>query len=314
MEISFALDDPELLGSFFQGDSWRNWKAIVRAASGESLTAEEETFFKSVAGDRNPPTAPVRELWCLSGRRSGKDSVASAIATIMAASFDPSPLRPGERAVVALLAVDRNQSKILRNYIRGYFSNVPALQDMVVRENDTGLELSNSVDIEITTSDYRSVRGRTYLCIVLDEIALWRGEDNTTNPDTEIYSALRPGMSTLKGSLLIGISSVYRRSGLAYERWSKYFGKDDARYLIILAPSAALNPTLDLAEVEAAMADDPASARADYLSQWRDDLSSYISRDLIENCVDKGVTVRPYNSKFKYYGFDELVSGDVRSR
>ena len=84
---------------------------------------------------------------------------------------------------------------------------------------------------------------------------------------------------------------------------------DSDRYLVILAPSAALNPTLDLAEVEAAMADDPASARADYLSQWRDDLSSYISRDLIENCVDKGVTVRPYESRFKYFAFDDPSQG-----
>jgi len=218
-------------------------------------------------------------------------------------------LRPGERATVALLAVDRNQSKVLRNYIKGYFAQVPSLQEMIIRENDTGLELSNSVDIEITTSDYRSVRGRTYLCVVMDEIALWRGEDNTSNPDTEIYSAIRPGMATLPESLLIGISSVYRRSGLAYERWARYFGKDDARYLVILAPSASLNPTLDLGEIEAAMADDPASARADYLSQWRDDLSAYISRDLLEACVDKGLSVRPYESRHRYYAFDDAAQG-----
>jgi hypothetical protein len=61
------------------------------------MSAAERTFFRSVA-DRGPPVRPVRELWCCTGRRSGKASIASLIAAHVAALFDQGHrLRPGER-------------------------------------------------------------------------------------------------------------------------------------------------------------------------------------------------------------------------
>jgi len=43
----------------------------------------------------------VRELWCAVGRRGGKDSIASAIATYTATTIDWTPyLRPGEKATI----------------------------------------------------------------------------------------------------------------------------------------------------------------------------------------------------------------------
>jgi hypothetical protein len=58
------------------------------------------------------------------GRRSGKDSAASIIATFMAMTFKPqeAKLRPGERATVACLACDRDQANIVRKYIAGLVS------------------------------------------------------------------------------------------------------------------------------------------------------------------------------------------------
>ncbi len=35
----------------------------------------------------------------------------------------------------------------------------------------------------------------------------------STNQDAEVIAALRPGMATVRGSLLLGISSPYARRG-----------------------------------------------------------------------------------------------------
>jgi hypothetical protein len=91
-------------------------------------------------------------------------------------------LRGGERAVVMCLAVDREQSRIVLNYVRSYFADIPYLSAMVRRETRDGLELDNGVDIVVATNNYRSVRGRSIVCTIFDEVAFWRSE-NSAAPD-----------------------------------------------------------------------------------------------------------------------------------
>jgi hypothetical protein len=57
------------------------------------------------------------------------------------------------------------------------------------------------------------------------------------------------------------------------------------------------------------LAEDPESARADYLSQWRDAVAVYLSRDLVEAAVDKGVTVWPHDRRHRYFSFIDASSG-----
>ena len=78
-----AIDDPNLLGDFFLGKSWDPWRAVLKGAHAEQLSESERAFFRKVAG-RDPPAHRVRELWIKAGRRAGKDSIASAIATVAA--------------------------------------------------------------------------------------------------------------------------------------------------------------------------------------------------------------------------------------
>jgi hypothetical protein len=312
MDIGAAFTDPRVFGPWFHGPSWDGWRAVLRGAFGERMTKAETAFFRSVAG-REPPGRRMREIWCIAGRRCGKDSIASAIAAHVAASFQPAGrLRPGERALVACLAVDRAQAQTVLGYTRSYFTELPALRAMVTRETDDGFALSNGVDIAIATNDYRSIRGRTVLCVIMDEVAYWRSE-HSSSPDKEVYRAIRPGMATLPEAMLVAITTAYRRGGLAYERWSKHFGRDGASVLVIHAPSSALNPLLPQSEIDEALAEDPEAARADYLSEWRDDLSSYIPRDLIEAAVDVGVTVRPHDPQRRYTAFIDASSGQKDS-
>jgi hypothetical protein len=134
MNIIRAFDDPDLFGKFFTGESWDGWRSVLKAAFALPMTEADTAFFKSVAGDRDAPTQAVREFWAVVGRRGGKDSVASAIAAYTAATFTGQhKLRPGEKAVVVCLAVDREQAKVLLNYIRSYFTDVDLYQVSLIR-------------------------------------------------------------------------------------------------------------------------------------------------------------------------------------
>ena len=161
LNIIAALDDERLFKPWFRGESWNGWRVVLKAAYGLPLTDDEIIFFKSIAGGREPPDRQVRELWLICGRRAGKDSIASVIAAHTAALFNQRDrLRRGERALIACLAVDRNQSRIILDYIKSYFVDIPMLASLVTRSTAIGFQLRNSVDIEVSTNSFRSIRGR----------------------------------------------------------------------------------------------------------------------------------------------------------
>jgi hypothetical protein len=293
MNIITALDDPDLFGRFFPGDSWSGWRTILKATFGLPMDQTETSFFQSVAGNRLAPTKTVRELWAIVGRRGGKDSVASAVAAFAAATFDQQhKLRPGERAVVALIAVDRDQSKIILEYIRSFFVEIPLLAGMLERETQFGFELNNRVDITIITNNFRSIRGRAVLLAIFDECAFYRDESSSA-PDEELYRAITPALASLApGSMIIGISSPYRKSGLLFKKFKQHFGQD-GEVLIIQAPTRTLNPTIPQELIDREIAEDPAAKRAEYLAEWRDDIGGWLAIETIEAAVDRGVAVRP---------------------
>jgi hypothetical protein len=141
-----------------------------------------------------------------------------------------------------------------------------------------------------------------------DECAFWRDENSAT-PDVETYRAIMPSLATLPGSMLVGISSPYRKSGLLFERWKKFFGKGDDDTLVIQAPSLALNPSLDPAIVAQAYEADPAAARAEWGGEFRDDIGTFVPAELIESAVDAGVMVRPPRPGVFYRAFVDAASG-----
>jgi hypothetical protein len=188
------------------------------------------------------------------------------------------------------------------------FADIPMLAQMVARETADGFQLSNGVDVVVATNSYRAARGRTVLCAIFDEVAFWRS-DQTATPDTETYRAVKPGMATLASeAVLVGISSPHRKSGLLHERFRKHYGRDGG-VLVIKAPTAALNPSMDPAIIAAALEDDPFAARADWLAEFRDDLAGYADIEVIQATVDRGVTLRPPRPGVAYTSFCDPSGG-----
>jgi hypothetical protein len=310
VNILEAMGDPNLFGPWFEGETWGGWECVLRAAYALPMTDRQKAFFRTIAGERKPPARRVKELWIVSGRRAGKDSIASLIGAFTAALFDEMHrLRPGERPLVACYAVDREQAAIVLGYMRAMFTDIPLLRALVARETQDGFALTNGVDLVVSTNSYRAARGRPVLVAIFDEVAYWRSE-LTSTPDLETYRAVRPGMATLSSmAMLVGISSPYRKAGLLYEKFKKHFGRDDDNVLVIKAPTAALNPSLDESIIAEALEDDPVAARADWLGEFRDDIAGFVDVALIEAAVDGGVTVRPPRDGVMYKGFVDISGG-----
>ncbi len=307
LSIVDALDSEALFKPWFAGPSWSPWRAVLRATYGLPLSKAERAIFRSVA-DRDPPKSRVREFWAICGRRAGKDSVASAIAAHSAAFFqDGDRLRPGERALVLCVACDRDQARIVLNYIKGYFET-PLLKPMITRETRDGLELSNGVDIAVVTNDFRAVRGRPILCAVLDEVAYYRDENSAT-PDVELLRAIEPGLLTLPSAMLIGISSPYRRSGILFEKWKRHYGQAGDDVLVVRAASRTMNPTLSIAAIDRALAEDRAAASAEYLAEWRSDIEGVFTQEALDAAVMAGRLELPAREGVTFTAFADPSGG-----
>jgi hypothetical protein len=313
IDIVSAMNHPHLFQQWFPGDSWDGWRSVLRAAYALPMTDADVAFFKSVAGDRDPPTKRVRELWIVGGRRSGKDSVASLILAFSAALFNgQNKLRPGETATCALLACSRDQSQIIHQYTRSYFEIIPPFRELVKRETASGFQLTNGVDVVVATNSFRSLRGRALLVGILDECAFYMDE-NSARPDIATYRALVPAMATLmdSGAMLVGISTPHKQSGLLFQKYKDHFGKE-GDILVIQSPSRTLNPTLPIEIIEEAMVDDPIAAAAEWMAEWRSDIAGYVSLELLEACTDLKIVVREPIPGVRYFAFIDSASGSGR--
>ena len=217
-----AMWDPKLFGPFFtQLDSWRMWIVVLKAIFALPFDEAELAAFQRYTGRKVPFAAPVREANLICGRRSGKSFIAALIATYCAAFRDYSKyLSPGETAIVLVLAVDKAQAQVIFRYVVAFFTEIPFLQRLVVSQSAESLELSNGIAIEVHSSSFRGVRGRTIVAALCDEISFWRSEDSA-NPDKETLIAIRPGMATIPNALLLCLSSPYARTGALYEAYGK---------------------------------------------------------------------------------------------
>lgn len=276
-------------------------------------------MFTVLTGRAEAPTETATEAWFIMGRRSGKDvkvaSIATYLATIGASRFRfQKRLKPGERGVVQVLAVDRDQARVCLGYLKAMFEK-PMLAPLVKSNAIDGIELTNRLSIEITTNDQRRVRGRTVVAAVFDGVAHWRGDDSA-NPDEAIYQAVKPAMATMMpGAMFVGISSPHARTGLLYRKYRDHFGKD-GDVLVAKAPTWVMNPTVarDSKIVCDAFDSDAAWAAAEYGAEFRSDIEAFLSRDVLEACVDVGIHERPADrSRFRYLAFTDPSGGSADS-
>ena len=303
------MESPDLLGSEFQGPTWGAWKAVLKALYGLPMSKRELGIFKEVSGRGKPPSAPVTEAWLACGRRAGKSRIVALMAVFAACFRDHSAyLVPGERAVVMVMATDRRQAQIVLGYVRGLLAACPMLQAMVVNEGREAIELSNGITIEIHTASYRAVRGVTIICCIMDECAYWR-DDNFANPDSEIINAVRPGMATVPGAMLLGIGSPYRRQGAMYDAHQEHYGRDDSDVLFVKAPTKMLNSTISQAVIAKAYRDDPQRAASEYGAEFRSDIAAALDEAWLQAATVPGRHELPYRKGHSYVAFTDPSGG-----
>lgn len=314
--LSRAMSDQALFGRTFKSLSFWTWRVVAKMIDGLPLTEPLELeLFQQCTGRSKLPNRDqrrrLRRLILLVGRRGGKDRFLSAVAVWRAALCADwrKHISEGEQAVVLLLGADKKQAAILRRYCEGLLQ-APLLKREITRQTNEVVEFRNGATLEIATNDARLVRGRSAIAVLGSECCYWKTDVAASSSDEEVVSAAEPSLSMCPdGGILCLGSSVYRKRGYMYRKFRQLHGNDDSEDICWCAPSATMNPRLPVQVIDAALANDPAKAGAEFLGRWREDLSDFIPLDVIEACTDFGIRERPPQRDFSYVAHADAAGG-----
>lgn len=309
--IRKALADKKLLGNFLSGESWFAWRVLLIAAMGEKLTDDERPTYTKLTGRSAEPLQRVEELCAVIGRRGGKSRAMATLACYIAA-LCKHKLSHGEKGILLCIAPDQRQAAIVLDYTAAAFEQSPILRQLIANRTADTLELTNGISIEVRAASFRRLRGPTYIAVIADEAGFWYSDELSSNADTEILNAVRPGLATTGGPLIVA-SSPYAKRGVLWETYRRHYGPDgDPLVLVAQGTSRDFNPSLPQSVVDRALERDHAAASAEYLAQFRADIETFVPYEVVQACVGDHVEMAPI-SKQHYSAFVDPSGGSADS-
>ncbi|MGH9682308.1 MAG: hypothetical protein ACRD4S_01685 [Candidatus Acidiferrales bacterium] len=314
ISILDAMADKHLFQPWFRGNSWNTWRVFLAALFALPMTPEQLATYRKHTGRSAAPDKPCREAWLCCGRRAGKSLIAATIAVYLAFFRDYTAfLAPGEVGTVMVVAADRKQARTILRYVRAFVRDIEMFSRMVTRELRESIEFSNRVVIEIHTASFRTIRGYSCVACVNDEISFFLGDEQSAEPAAEIIAAERPALATIPGAMLLSLSSPHARRGPLWDAFKSFYGKDDASALFWKADSRSMNSKLDQSIIAAAYEADPISAAAEYGAEFRSDCDAFVSREVIDACLVKGIVEMSRAEGVRYFGFVDPSGGSSDS-
>jgi hypothetical protein len=161
-----AIRHKQLFGSLPALQSlstWASWIVWLKAIFALDMTPDELAVYQQCTGRQTPPTKQPSEVFTIVGRRGGKSFISAIVACYLACFESYTKyLNAGERGVILVLAVDKEQARIIFLYITGIIRAIPALSQMIVTERVNDIELSTGVIIMV--SKRFQERSRAFCC------------------------------------------------------------------------------------------------------------------------------------------------------
>ena len=294
--------------------SWQGWMSVLKLIYGLPTDREERRLLRRLTGrKRVRDVGPFQESLMCCGRRSGKSKIASLICAFEACfGGHERKLSAGEIGVVCILSPTLRQSRICASYIRGALKASPVLRRLIAREDAQTFTLRSGIQIECLAGSYRTARGHSVVCCIVDEVAQFHDEETHKSTDAALIQAIRPSLATTQGRLIC-LTTKYLRRGWYFRTWKKHYKNDEGKILVIDAASRVLNETLPESVVSQAVAEDPQAARSEYLGRFRQSVGAWIPRSVVERCVVRGRLELPPAAHHHYHCFVDMSGGRVES-
>jgi hypothetical protein len=116
-------------------------------------------------------------------------------------------------------------------------------------------------------------------------------------------------MATIPIAMLLAASSPYARRGVLWDAFRQHYGERDSPVLVWKAGTRTMNPTVPQSVIDEATERDPASAAAEYGAEFRTDVESFVSREIVEAAIDPSIYERPPIDGVRYVAFVDPSGG-----
>jgi hypothetical protein len=279
-------------------------RAADGVALGDELTDAQVLAHFGCERSKLGLVAPVIVV-IVAGVRAGKSLLAACAAVKGCLTADLSKLKKHEIARFAIVAptVDNatatfrllvgsvQSSALLRRLIEGE----PTSDTLMLRRPD-----GRVVEIVVVAASRGAVtlRSRWLVGFVLDEVALFGSEPSGAAVNSE--ELLRAAETRLvPGAQGWLISSPFGPTGLLYQLYQEHFGKP-GRYLVVHAPTTAMNPSFDPKTVEAIRERQPDVAAREYDASWVDAATAFFNGQAITRAMRASPDVLPSEPGHRY--------------
>lgn len=292
-------------------------EGVPRGAAAPPAGASVQEIYEHCTQRKVWPTVQAKIVSLIVGRRGGKSYI-TAIIGIYLACCRSYKLNLGTKGMVMILARDKEQAGVIRSYVLAFLRAVPQLSGLLLGEPTQKLiELTNGITIEIRAVGEAGTRGYTVVGALLDEIAFWPTDPDSAKQDKKVLRALKPAMLTIKGAMLVMLSSPYAKRGELYESHRNNYGNDeDVRSLVWQADTLSMRPMDDLDvlnEIRTEYSDDPDSANAEFGALFRTDIESIFSKSAIDAVSVGGRVEQAFNARHAYRCFVDPSGGSADS-
>ena len=195
----------------------------------DQIDPADESLYAELFGDSQyfPPEAQGTVAWLKGARMGG--SYLCALRLLHLALITPLNLAPGEEAFAVMVAPDKKTAAQPYRFICGLIEETPHLRALIVgelgRENFVLQRPDGSrirFEVLAASAGGSSLRGRSYVGVLLDESSFFRDSDSGVINDLELYRAVAPRIVT--GGQLMIISTAWARTGLLWELIEKNLG------------------------------------------------------------------------------------------
>jgi hypothetical protein len=120
-------------------------------------------------------------------------------------------------------------------------------------------------------------------------------------------------MATVPGARLLKASSPYARRGVLWNDYRRHFGVEDSPTLVWKATTREMNPSVPQSFIDAAYAEDPANAAAEYGAIFRTDLEAFVSKEAVEACTIPDRLELSMMKNTRYFAFCDPSGGSADS-
>lgn len=305
LDLIEAISSDSGLGTYFDDkETWSSWIVFFKALMGsQDFDGDELRLLQACTGLEQALTEQIKEAYMICGRRSGKSTICALLSVFYAVWGEwEKYISKGEQPKVFIVACNKEQAKIIIGYVKAILHLTPFLKSMIKKSLSESIELKNGIEIVVKPASWRSTRGFTVGLLIMEELAYWRFEEESSIQDKEIYGAIKPAMTTIKNSLIIGISTPFARQGLLWKKFEKHYGKPGP-VLMWTAPTWVMNKTLTEEELRKEHFEElgPAQFGADFEARFREDIEGYLPLEIIDRAIIKGRMFNPPDDEVDEY-------------